>query len=81
MLVMAHDEHGYGDVDNHGDHDGYIGHPDDQGPGRPVRERESKDATPKSIWILKTTKEPFWTDRHLTSLLHPSSARMRLTRC
>jgi hypothetical protein len=49
---MAHDEHGYGDVDNHGDHDGYIGHPDDQGPGRPVRERESKDATPKSIWIL-----------------------------
>ena len=24
MLVMAHDEHGYGDVDNHGDHDGYI---------------------------------------------------------
>jgi len=43
MLVMTHDEHGYGAVDNHGDHDGYIGHPDDHQPGRPVgpRERES----------------------------------------
>ena len=38
---VGHDELGYGAVDNHGDHDGYIGHPDDQGPGRPVRERES----------------------------------------